>query len=89
MSLEIKSASVFRANREDVSPVRACVRCPEQVSSEPGRVFLWRDVPEKEFLEAVHTCKERAVIMYLQQRCSDITELAERASSVAAGANMK
>lgn len=54
-----------------------------------GGEFSVERCPRQGILEAVHTCKERAVTMYLHQRCSDITELAEKASSVATGANMK
>lgn len=65
--------------------------CPVSGAGEQpaGEVFSVERCPREGVLEALHTCKERAVIMYLQQRCSDITELAEKASAVATGANMK
>lgn len=39
----------------------------------------------KGVLEVVHTCKEKPVTVYLHQRCSDITELAELARKQKAG----
>lgn len=51
--------------------------------------FSVKRCPLQGVLKAVHTCKTRAVTMYSHQRCSDITELAEKASSVATGVHMK
>lgn len=64
--------------------------CPASGAGEPsaGEGFSVERCAREGVLEAVHTCKENAAIMYLQQRCGDITQLAERASSIATGASM-
>lgn len=84
VSLEIKSASVFPGSPGSVSPVRASVRtgAGELLG---GGGFSAAEMTPGTSLEAVRTCEETAVRICLQQRCTDITQLAKTASAAATG----